>query len=248
MIDSDAHFCSPGPIASASHKSTHKKETNTHRQSVWFTQSQEYFKEELIVGKWFGEYPILGRVLPRSPGCVLPRSQETKDHLLRVPYCPICDEKWSRTHIFKKFMVPWVVRNSPNNYLNVLSTDLSTRSIDHGWYRRSIRIHLLENTVDINGRRRFTYGELRLIVDRRLEFEILWSISSTNTCGILTTIEIETVCFHIFSVLCTWQDYLANRATKKMWFKNWLEIEKYLLYERWGCGCTETFDSGQKLV
>ena len=30
-----------------------------------------------------------------------------------------------------------------------LSTDLSTRSIDHSRYRRSIRIHLLENTVDI---------------------------------------------------------------------------------------------------
>jgi len=32
------------------------------------------------VEKLFGEYPILGRVLPRSPGRVLPRSQEKKDH------------------------------------------------------------------------------------------------------------------------------------------------------------------------
>jgi len=62
-----------------------------------------------------------------------------------------------------------------------LSTDLSTLSIDHGRYRRSIRIHLFENTVDIDGRCRFTYGELRWIVDGRLKFEIiLWSISSTT--------------------------------------------------------------------
>jgi len=59
MIDSDAHFCLPGPISSASHKTTHKKETNTHRQSVQWTQSQEYFKEELIVEKLFSEYPGL---------------------------------------------------------------------------------------------------------------------------------------------------------------------------------------------
>jgi len=32
------------------------------------------------------------------------------------------------------------------------STDLSTRSIDHSWYWRLIRIHLPENTVDIDGR------------------------------------------------------------------------------------------------
>jgi len=41
--------------------------------------------------------------------------------------------------------------------------------IDHGQYRQSIRIHLLENTVDIDGRCRFTYEELRSIVDRRLK-------------------------------------------------------------------------------
>jgi len=80
MIDSDAHFCSPGPISSASHKTTHKKETSTHRQSVRWTQSREYFEEEFIVEKLFSEYPILGRVLPRSPGRVLPISQEKKDH------------------------------------------------------------------------------------------------------------------------------------------------------------------------
>jgi len=62
-----------------------------------------------------------------------------------------------------------------------LSTDLSTRSIDHDWYQRLIRIHLLENTVDIDGRCWITYGELRWIVDSPLKIEIiLWLISSTT--------------------------------------------------------------------
>jgi len=62
-----------------------------------------------------------------------------------------------------------------------LSTDLSTRSMGHGRYRRSMPIHQRENTVDINGRCRFTHRELRLIVDRRLKIDIiLWWISSTT--------------------------------------------------------------------
>jgi len=40
MIDSHAHLCSPGPISSTAHKTTHNQETNTHKQSVWFTQSR----------------------------------------------------------------------------------------------------------------------------------------------------------------------------------------------------------------
>jgi len=61
------------------------------------------------------------------------------------------------------------------------STNLSTWSINHGRYRRSIRIHLRENTVDIDGRYGFTYRELRSIVDGGLKSEIiLWSISSTT--------------------------------------------------------------------
>jgi len=35
-----------------------------------------------------------------------------------VPYGPISDEKWSRTHMYKKGMVQWVVRNVPYSYLN----------------------------------------------------------------------------------------------------------------------------------
>ena len=98
-----------------------------------------------------------------------------------VPHGPINDEKWSRTHIYKKVIVPWVVRNGPNSYLNVDTCDLSTRSIDHGRYRRSMRIYLLQNTVHIDRRCRFTYGELRSIVDGRLKIEIiLWSISSAQ--------------------------------------------------------------------
>ena len=69
-----------------------------------------------------------------------------------VTYGPSSDEKWSRIHIYKRVMVPWVMRNGPNMYLNIdtnhQSTDLSTRSIDHGRYRRSIRINLQRITVD----------------------------------------------------------------------------------------------------
>jgi len=99
-----------------------------------------------------------------------------------VPYGPISDEKWSWTHQQKSDGPirdeKWSQQLSKCRYL---STDLSTRLIDHGRYRRSIRIHLLENTVDIDDRCRFTCGELRSIVDRRLKIEIiLWSISSTT--------------------------------------------------------------------
>jgi len=87
------------------------------------------------------------------------------DTNLQKSHGPMCGQKWSQ-------------QLSKCRYL---STDLSTRSIDHGLYRRLIRIHLLENTVDIDGRCRFTYGELRSIVDGRLKIEIiLWLISSTT--------------------------------------------------------------------
>jgi len=56
-----------------------------------------------------------------------------------IPDGPISDEKWSRTHIYKKVMVPWVVRNGPNSYLNVDTYPPIYRPV------RSI-------TVDINGR------------------------------------------------------------------------------------------------
>jgi len=128
MIDSDALFCSSGPISSASHKTTYKKETNTHLQSVRWTQNQEYFKEELKVEKFLSLLGVTAHLrflvwrfkrLAFRPGRGLPRSQEKKDHGPIVPYGPMSDEKWSRTHIHKKFMIPWVVRNGPNSYLNV---------------------------------------------------------------------------------------------------------------------------------
>ena len=65
-------------------------------------------------------------------------------HLQQI-HGPIGGEKWSQ-------------QISKCRYL---STDLLTWSIDHCRYRRSIRIHLFENMVDIDGRCRFTYGELR---------------------------------------------------------------------------------------
>jgi len=49
MIDTDSHFCSPVPTSSALHKTTHKKERNTHRQRPRWTHSQECLKEELMV-------------------------------------------------------------------------------------------------------------------------------------------------------------------------------------------------------
>jgi len=49
MIDLDARFCLPGPTSSALHKTTHKKERNTHWQRPRWTHSQECLKEELMV-------------------------------------------------------------------------------------------------------------------------------------------------------------------------------------------------------
>ena len=65
---------------------------------------------------------------------------------------PMSDEKWSQ-HV------------SECRYQSI-----STRSIDHGRYRRSIRIHL---TVDIDGRYGFTCRELRSMVDGGLKSEII---------------------------------------------------------------------------
>jgi len=115
-------------------------------------------------------------------GRFLPRNQGKKHHWPMVPYGLISDEKWSRTHLQKIHGTmggqKWSQQVSKCRYL---STALSIWSIDHSRYRRSIRIHLLENTVDIDRRCRFTYGELRSIVDGWLKIEIiLWSISSTT--------------------------------------------------------------------
>jgi len=40
---------------------------------------------------------------------------------------------------------------------------LTDRSVGHGRFRWSVRFHLRDNTVDINGRLGYTYGELRSI-------------------------------------------------------------------------------------
>jgi len=79
-------------------------------------------------------------------------------------------------------MVPQVVRNGPITHViidtNLQSTD---RSVGHGRYRRSVRFHPRENTVDIDDRFGYTYWELRSIVDRRLSIEIiLWSFEPTT--------------------------------------------------------------------
>jgi len=67
-----------------------------------------------------------------------------------VPYGPIIDEKWSRTHIYKKVMVAWVVRNGPHRYLNVDTCPPI--------YRPGRLI-----MVDIDGRQGFTYWRTRSI-------------------------------------------------------------------------------------
>jgi len=66
----------------------------------------------------------------------------------------------------KNSMAPQAVRNGPNTYTTLIHR-LIDWSVSHGRYRRSVRFNLLENTVDINGRFDYTYGELRSIVDRR---------------------------------------------------------------------------------
>ena len=70
---------------------------------------------------------------------------------LMVPYGPWNDDKWSRIHIYKIVMVPWVVRNGPNICLNV---DTDPPIYPPGW---SI-------TVDIDGRKGFTYMKIRSIL------------------------------------------------------------------------------------
>jgi len=80
-----------------------------------------------------------------------------------VPYGPRIDEKCSRIHIYKRVIVPWVMRNGPNMYLNVdtnpliyrpgrsITVDIDVKDPptgDYGRYRRSIRIYLKRITDD----------------------------------------------------------------------------------------------------
>jgi len=168
MIDSDAHFCSPGPTSSAFHTTTHKKGRITHRQRARWTQNQECFKKDLISGAKIAALALPCVTLqtlclwarPRFPEKSKKRTIDLWSHRWceMVPdthpprsHGPMYGEKWSQ-HL-------------PN-----IDTYPPTRIYRPG---RSV-------TVDIDGRCRFTYGELRSIFDRRLKIEIiLWSISST---------------------------------------------------------------------
>jgi len=87
----------------------------------------------------------------------------------------------ARTHIYKKFMVPWVVRNGPNSYLNVGTYPpiyRPGRSIspagEYGRYRRSMPIHLLRITVD---RRSSIKNRDNFVVDF---IDDTWQIESTT--------------------------------------------------------------------
>jgi len=53
---------------------------------------------------------------------------------------------------------------------------VTDRSVGHGRYRRSVRFHLRDNTVDIDDRFGYIYGELRSIIDRRLSIKIVLSV------------------------------------------------------------------------
>jgi len=91
-----------------------------------------------------------------------PEKYEKKGPWLMVPYGTRSDEKCSRIHIYKRVMVPWVVRNSPNimsisihRFINPVDRSRSISTVDkdsptgeYGRYRRSIRIHLQRITVD----------------------------------------------------------------------------------------------------
>ena len=57
--------------------------------------------------------------------------------------------------------------------ISALIHQLIDQSVSHGLYQRSVQFHLLENTVDNDGRFDYTYGELRSIVDRRSLIEII---------------------------------------------------------------------------
>jgi len=171
-------LCAPWPISSASHKTTHNQESITHRQSVGWTQS--------LASSWpFGcHWLALPRVTLQTFGLwARPRFSEKSGPLT---YGPTWSHKWSEmvpdTYLQKSHGPiggeKWSQQLSKCRYL---CTDLSTLSIDLGRYRWSIRIHLLENTIDIDCRCRFTYGKSRSIVDGRLKIEIiLWLISSTT--------------------------------------------------------------------
>ena len=203
MIDLDAHFCSPGHISSASHKTTHNQETNTHWQSVKWTQSCASTRP-------FGCHCSLAlpRVTLQTLGLwVWPRFSEKSEPLI---YGPIWSHMWwemvpdtnlQRSHgptVCEK----WSQQLSKCRYL---STDLSTRSVDrsrsistvnkdsptweYGRYRRSMPIHLRRITVD---RRLSIKNRDNLMVD-----------FIDDTCGILQ-IEKFTV------VLYDWKLFFAN--------------------------------------
>ena len=121
--------------------------SGAHHPAFWVPTAHLRFLVWRLKGSAFG------------PGRVFPRSQGKKDHDLWSP------------------MVQEVMRNGPGYistkeswyhewwemvptsiWMSIPSTDLSTRSIHHGRYRRSTRIYLRENTVDIDDRQGFIYG------------------------------------------------------------------------------------------
>ena len=164
-----AHFWSPWPPSSVLYKTRHMKENNIQHQRQRWTNSQECLMVQNCSVNIRFFYPpprwppALQRLqrfrtetarhayswpqvlslcdpstLPFGPGCAFPRCQKRTIDLWSqrcwemVPdthpprsHGPMRGGKWSQ-HLSK---------------YQHLSTDLSTRSISHGRYRRSMRIH-----------------------------------------------------------------------------------------------------------
>ena len=77
---------------------------------------------------------------------------------------------------FNSIRTPWIFDKERSIYIHgyidlsipwrsISTVDTDTPTWEYGWYQRSTRIHLRENTVDIDGRHGYTYGELRSTPD-----------------------------------------------------------------------------------
>ena len=98
-MDSDAFTRT---ISSASHKTTHNQETNTHYKV--YDGHRVAYPPGLLGATTHLRFLVWRfKCFAFGPGRLFRKSQ---DHWPMVPYGPISDEKWSRTHIYKKFMVP----------------------------------------------------------------------------------------------------------------------------------------------
>ena len=90
----------------------------------------------------------------------------------------------------------------PVNMSRSISTvDADSHMGEYSRYRQSMSIHLRDNTVDINDRFGYTYGELRSIVDRRLSIEIiLWLVEPMTPVHWICKLDSASLILPILSV------------------------------------------------